>query len=210
MSDVPSGQTAGLESLLNELRASDAPQRDAIGWHYIETLAQRMLTQSGEAHALLSDKLQQALENFKASMAAAASQPDIRSQSPALASQASPLSALLQDMARETPSSPAGHAHEWRTESPSIQQFRQRLSKLSVQKQVTQAIAQAPQNAGPINSHMLVLRSLGLMRDLSPDYLNRFMAHVDTLLSLEGMVQAKGLPKKTSPSHKSKRESHEG
>jgi len=205
MSDVPPGQSAGLESLLNELRASDAPRRDAIGWHYIETLAQRLLTQSGAAHALLSDKLQQALENFKASTAAAAREPDLRGQSSAPVSQASPLSALLQDMTRKTLGSSAGHAHEWRTESPSIQQFRQRLSKISVQKQVTQAIAQAPQNAGPINSHMLVLRALGLMRDLSPDYLNRFMVHVDTLLSLEGMAQAKGLPSKSGPAVKSKK-----
>lgn len=32
---------------------------------------------------------------------------------------------------------------------------------------------------------MLVLRSLGLMREASPDYLNRFMAYVDTLLWLD-------------------------
>ena len=48
-----------------------------------------------------------------------------------------------------------------------------------------QAIAQAPQNAGPINSQMLVLRSLGLMHDASADYLSRFMVYVDTLLYLD-------------------------
>ena len=71
-----------------------------------------------------------------------------------------------------------------------------------MQKQVAQAIAQAPQNAGPINSHMLVLRSLGLMRDISPDYLNRFMAHVDTLLCLDEAGKAKLTPKKASPAAK--------
>ncbi len=39
-----------------------------------------------------------------------------------------------------------------------------------------------PENAGPLNSHHLVHRSLLLMRDLSPEYLNRFMTYVDTLL----------------------------
>ncbi len=71
-----------------------------------------------------------------------------------------------------------------------MRQFRQQLGKISVQKQVNQAIAQAPQNAGPINSHMLVLRSLSLMRDISPDYLSRFMGYVDTLLSLEDVGKA--------------------
>jgi hypothetical protein len=57
-------------------------------------------------------------------------------------------------------------------------------------------MAQAPQNAGPINSHMLVLRSLGLMRDASPDYLSRFMGYVDTLLFLEEAGQGKRVPSK--------------
>jgi hypothetical protein len=73
-----------------------------------------------------------------------------------------------------------------------------------VQKQVTQAMAQAPQNAGPINSHMLVLRSLGLMRDISPDYLNRFMAHVDTLLCLEEAGKVKLTPKRAVSSAKTR------
>jgi hypothetical protein len=84
---------------------------------------------------------------------------------------------------------------DWRTESPRIRQFRKQLGQISVQKKVSQAIAQAPQNAGPINSHMLVLRSLGIMRDVSPDYLNRFMNYVDTLLCLDQAGQAKVKPK---------------
>jgi hypothetical protein len=43
---------------------------------------------------------------------------------------------------------------------------------------------------------MLVLRSLGLMRDLSPDYLNRFMGYVDTLLILEDSGRSKPASKK--------------
>jgi hypothetical protein len=90
-------------------------------------------------------------------------------------------------------------------DNPRVAQFRQQLGKISVQKQVTQAIAQAPQNAGPINSHMLVLRSLGLMRDLSPDYLNRFMGYVDTLFFLDSPTTVKAPPKKAVPVSKSER-----
>ncbi len=43
---------------------------------------------------------------------------------------------------------------------------------------------------------MLVLRSLGLMRDLSPDYLNRFVGYVDTLLILEDLGRSKPASKK--------------
>jgi len=48
-----------------------------------------------------------------------------------------------------------------------------------------QAIARTPANAGPLNSHALVLRSLGLMRELSTDYLRRFLVQAETLQWLE-------------------------
>lgn len=72
-----------------------------------------------------------------------------------------------------------------RPELKSAQYFRDTWSKLSAEKQVTQALGKAPKNAGPINSHRMVLSSLALMRDISPDYLNRFMSYVDTLLCLD-------------------------
>lgn len=84
-----------------------------------------------------------------------------------------------------------------RSELKTIRNFRNTWSKLSVDKQVAQALEQAPKNAGPINSHMLVLRSLALMRDISPDYLNRFMSYADTLLCLDQCEKEQpGKPKK--------------
>jgi len=56
---------------------------------------------------------------------------------------------------------------------------------LSAARQASQAIERAAANAGPLNSHMLVLRALSSMRDLSPGYLKRFVVYADTLLRLE-------------------------
>ena len=67
----------------------------------------------------------------------------------------------------------------------SVHYFRETWGKLNAEKRVAQALGQAPKNAGPINSHAVVLRSLALMRGISPDYLNRFMSYVDTLLCLD-------------------------
>ncbi len=84
-----------------------------------------------------------------------------------------------------------------RPELKTIRNYRNTWSKLSADKQMAQALEQAPTNAGPINSHMLVLRSLALMRDISPDYLNRFMSYADTLLCLDQCEKEKlGNPKK--------------
>ncbi|SNT35473.1 Protein of unknown function [Noviherbaspirillum humi] len=72
-----------------------------------------------------------------------------------------------------------------RAELKAVRESRNTWAKLSAGKQVAQALEQAPKNAGPINSHMLMLRSLALMREISPDYLNRFISYADTLLCLD-------------------------
>jgi len=197
------GSTPGLEAL----RHAGAADFDAVGWHYIEVLAERITAQKGAAQGLLQTKLEKAVGKLHARMAAASqlTQAPAALSAPAPAP-TSPLAQLLQELALPVSPAPSmARASNWRGESPRVQQFRKTLSKLSVQKQVSHAIAQAPQNAGPINSHMLVLRSLGLMRELSPDYLNRFMAYVDTLLCLEEAGKAKSLTKKSAAASKLKK-----
>ncbi len=185
-------------ALLQTEQAAEAAQLDPVGWHYIQVLAERSRTQTGPVQALLQAKLQQALAQLQTRLLAP---PNPRLLNPR--GTPSPLSALLQDMAAPTTKRPLSPNGQGRLDNPRVEQFRRQLGKISVQKQVTQAIAQAPQNAGPINSHMLVLRSLGLMRDLSPDYLNRFMGYVDTLLFLDSPQTVKSPPKKAVAASKS-------
>jgi hypothetical protein len=104
----------------------------------------------------------------------------------------SPLRSLL-DQLSQTSAEPASDSAESyrsasvqvRPELRSVRKFRKTWSRLSTGKQLRQALDQAPKNAGPINSHMLVLRSLQLMQDISPDFLNRFMSYADALLYLD-------------------------
>ncbi len=70
-------------------------------------------------------------------------------------------------------------------ELKTVRESRATWARLSVDKQLAQAMKQAPANAGPINSHMLVLRSLAMMQEISPDYLSRMISYVDTLLLLD-------------------------
>lgn len=84
------------------------------------------------------------------------------------------------------------------SEMASVRRFRQTWSRMAAEDQVEQAVGRGPLNAGPLNSHMLVLRSLALMRKLSPDYLQRFLSHVDTLLWLDQASQ-KSTPVKAKP-----------
>ena len=190
-------EQASTEELLATLRQAGAARVDAVGWHYIEVLAERSRSVSGAAQALLNDKLHRMLGEFDARM----NTEPARSGDGARGSNVSPspLALLLQEMSPQASTQPqggVGSIKPWRGESPRVQQFRKQLRKISVQKQVSRAIAQAPQNAGPINSHRLVLRALGLMRDIAPDYLNRFMTHLDTLLFLEEAEKARSSTRK--------------
>ncbi|WBY01398.1 DUF2894 domain-containing protein [Ramlibacter tataouinensis] len=66
-------------------------------------------------------------------------------------------------------------------ELASVRRFRQAWDRHRTIDQLQQAVARTPANAGPLNSHALVLRSLKRMGELSPDYLRRFMAQLETL-----------------------------
>ena len=177
--------------------AAKAAHLDPVGWHYLQVLAQRTHSQTGPAQALLQGKLRAAVAQWQAKMQA--------HQPPAslpVRPAPSPLAALLHDMAAPSNERPLNPSGAGRMDNTRVAQFRQQLGKIRVQKQVSLAIAHAPQNAGPINSHMLVLRSLGLMRDLSPDYLNRFMGYVESLLVMEDAGRGKAVGKKSATSSK--------
>jgi hypothetical protein len=77
----------------------------------------------------------------------------------------------------------------------SAQRFHETWSRVSAETEVTKAEQRAPDNAGPLNSHKLVLHTLSLMRQLSPDYLRGFLAQAETLLWLE---QAHALPRQVA------------
>jgi hypothetical protein len=63
--------------------------------------------------------------------------------------------------------------------------FRRTWSRLSADQRLAQSQAALPGNVGPLNSQHLVHRSLMLMRELSPEYLEHFLAQVDALHALE-------------------------
>lgn len=79
---------------------------------------------------------------------------------------------------------PVGHRASG-PELKSVAYFRDEWSKLSTEQQLTQTLAQAPDNAGPMNSQHLVLCSLERMRNIAPDYLQGFMSYIDTLIWLD-------------------------
>lgn len=199
---TPDSAWSDCERTLDALREQGADQWQPVEFHYLESLARRMSDQAPPVRRVLQGKWTQAVAAYQAR----APLHSVDTVSAAQSAKPTILGQLVQDMAQPRPVLDAG---VWasptapRTELKSVQQFRNTWSKLSAQKQVSQALGQAPKNAGPINSHMLVLRSLELMRNISPDYLNRFMSYADTLLCLDqSELTAKATFAKPIPSSK--------
>jgi hypothetical protein len=70
-------------------------------------------------------------------------------------------------------------------ELASGRQLRRSQNRSSTRLRVQRAISECPDDAGPLNPQKLVIRALTTMEGLSPDYTNRFMTYVDTLLYLQ-------------------------
>jgi len=77
-----------------------------------------------------------------------------------------------------------------------MRQFRQSQVKHLSERQLTRTIEEGPEDAGPLNSQALIIRSLTIMQELSPSYINRFVSYIDTLLWLE-QAGKEGTPKKS-------------
>jgi len=175
---------SGLEAstLLAMLRKDGAANFDAVRLRYLEILAARAMTQHAGVKGVLEAKLNLGIADLRQRFDADLEKASIAAEANALP-HPTPLAALVREL--------GSHMHVTvtqnhpRAELRAVADFRNTWAKLSADKHVTTALSQAPQNAGPINSHMLMLRSLALMRTISPDYLNRFLSYADALLCLE-------------------------
>lgn len=196
---LPVGEAALLASL-ESLRGEGARQLDPVRLHYLEVLARRMQAAPDAVRHILQGKLRQGLADCGERLG--------RLQSPAAAparhgnvvhdetaprqAPGTPLAALdgyIETATRDATPRDAdaalygtGHALP---ELKSAHRFREAWSRIRAEDALEQAVGRGPENAGPLNSHMLVLRSLTLMRELSPDYLRRFLSQAESLLWLE-------------------------
>lgn len=202
MAETPGAE--GLAARLEALRASGAAERDPVCFAHFEALARRTAAQP----AAIRQPLYARLDALAAELAHSLAGEAASSRSAGQPASTSPLADLLayigqqahapghagqpvdalpavrhaaQPNAKTAPAAPTTRAPELKA----VAIFRDDWSRLSTEQQLTQTLAQAPENAGPMNSQHLVLRSLQVMRDIAPAYLQGFMSYVDTLIWLE-------------------------
>jgi hypothetical protein len=190
VSDLASQPTRDLGARLQALREAGAPERVPVRWHHLHSLHARMADLPPDVAAQLEHALARALLACEHALAQTPTRATPHQKPlPRHAALASLNEHLRQRRAHEAQEAAlAGEAID-PSELTSLRRFRTSWSRITAEDQVAQAMARTPDNAGPLNSHALVLRSLALMRELSPDYLQRFLAQLDALWWLEDLGQ---------------------
>lgn len=175
---------AASAAAIEALRRRGAAQVDPLRLRLIESLARRAAGHEGAARRVLDERLAVLVAACGAALDRAASAGGA-TRPQADAAPRSPLADLVASLARQAPPPPTAPARAAAIELDALPFFRRTWSRLSAEQRLAQSQAALPDNAGPLNSHHLVHRSLTLMRDLSPGYFDRFVAHADALLSLQ-------------------------
>jgi hypothetical protein len=164
-------------------RARGDDRIDPVRFRLIEAMARRAGAHDGEARRMLDERIARLLAAYGKAL-------DERPDAIAPPEEASPARSafadLIDHLAQHAPPPGEGLAASGATpDLKAVTYFRSTWSKLSADRRLTQSLAKVPDNAGPLNSHHLVHRALILMRELSPEYLNRFMSYVDSLLWID-------------------------
>ena len=193
------------EPTLESLRAEGAHHYDPARFHYLEALARRLQGQHAAVQQVLASR-------FREDVAAYAGRRSLivgeipclpKSAAPAPGAALAQLNRELNARARADAGTELASEGASLSDLRSVRQFSEVWSKISAEQQVVQALHRGPENAGPLNSHRLMLRSLSLMQSLSPDYLRRFLSQMDSLLWLE-QASAKANSSTAKPVRKSR------
>ena len=174
---------ADVAATLAAWRERGVHRADPVRFHVIEALARRAAAHDGEARRVIEARLAELVAAYREAIDSAAASATAEPEAP---SQGDLLSALVDALGR--PAMPLADERGSAAAPPELKtlsRFRSTWARLSADQRLNRSLAKVPENAGPLNSHHLVHRSLTLMRELSPDYLQRFLSYVDTLQWLD-------------------------
>ncbi|MBV7540973.1 DUF2894 domain-containing protein [Acidovorax sp. sic0104] len=178
------------ETTIPSLKARGADRHDPVRFRYLEAMAERLAAQPAAVQQVLAHRLQRALADYADRVAQAEKTDSPGQAGPHAAEPLAPSPLVL--LNRDLDARAQAEADRVRVEGgasasemKSVRAFSEVWSRISAERQVAQAIDRGPENAGPLNPHRLMLRSLSLMRTLSPDYTRCFLSQMDSLLWLE-------------------------
>lgn len=182
-------EDAALKAAMDACRVESVPLYDPVGWAYVEALASRWSVAAESVRPVLRSRLDVAVQAARARVrdrVAVAAPTGTRARKPAAKPECERASQGVQSL-RQLNRSSAAAAQDTpgsRPELRSARRFHEMWARLMAEEELDQAFGRAPENAGPLNPHMLVLKTLQQMREFSPEYLRRFVTQAESLLWL--------------------------
>ncbi len=190
-----SDSAARIRKILDAWRQQNADRLSPWRFHFIDVLERRAAACDGATRQLLDERLSKLVEAYAADLDKASSRAGDADGVPAPSAPArGALGTLLDDIANRaatrvddlaTTDAAPGTAALPMLEA--LDEFRTIWSDVRIESQIRQSLEQVPSDAGPLNSGSLVHRSLTLMHELSPGYLQHFLSYIDTLSWMEQM-----------------------
>nr|WP_199043316.1 DUF2894 domain-containing protein [Dyella sp. ASV24] len=196
---------------LDTWRAQQADRRDPIQFHFMDALEKRAAQLDGEARRLLDARLAALIDAYAADLVP--SEASAGDDAPSDTVERGAFSDVIDQLARMAASRNEKPVAEPSTsampEMELLGEFRKIWSSVRTESQLRQSMEDAPENAGPLNSRALVHRAIALMRELSPGYLQHFLAYIDDLSWIEQMngnasFVVKDAPQAASPSKRTR------
>ncbi|MCD9006850.1 DUF2894 domain-containing protein [Luteimonas sp. XNQY3] len=167
--------------VLDGWRSNGADRVDPLRFHRIAALHRRALARDGAARQVLEARLAALVDAYARDVEGRSR--DAIDATPTRGA----LGMLVDGMTARTDHPTANAVYP---ELPAVDDFRTLWSTLRTGSQVRKSLAEVPTGAGPLNSAALAHRALTLMGGLSPEYLQKFLAYVDTLSWLETLQDA--------------------
>lgn len=186
-------ELAGVHARLDAWRQQGADRIDPLRFALMAALAQRAARRDGSLRQRLDARLQELVEAYAGLLA---SPPAAK---PSRSADESPLKQLLEQFAKaprldavlqSAPAAQASKANEQElaidaTPMPVLDEFQQLWSRIRIDSLLRQCLDSLSEDAGPLHSSVLTYRAMALMRDVSPEYLQHFIAYTDVLTWME-------------------------
>lgn len=186
---------------LEHWRAQGADRVDPVAFSHLAALARRAQRHNGAVAQRLHQRVQELADAYARTLAAPTAP-----RTPVAADNA-PLRALLAHIAQAGASAPVpphvpvtrpgaamaigGGAPAAAPSTPAteaqatLDEFQQLWSRIRIDSLLRQSQEAISEDAGPLHSSVLLHRAMKLMRDISPGYLQHFLAYSDALSWLE-------------------------
>ncbi len=214
MNEVSAGsEMPQVRATLDAWRARGADRVNPMRFRFIDAFARRAAGREGDIRRVLDERLAALITDYSGEVERAEAEiADAKFDVPVDADTASRMPTqnvpppgalaelvdLLTNRATATHESeasvrrdaldPHSHHRDRSPDLPVLDYFREMWSRFSTEKTLRQSLEQVPDNAGPLNSNSLIHRSLSLMRELSPGYLQQFLSYVEALSWMEQLA----------------------